>query len=97
VPDIPGKSRILCILDRRGRVPGDYLSAAAARGFRPVIAADLTQALHDLADQGCNEVLVEAGPQITEAIRTAGLWDEWVRIEHSPGADDRITITQAER
>jgi diaminohydroxyphosphoribosylaminopyrimidine deaminase/5-amino-6-(5-phosphoribosylamino)uracil reductase len=95
IPDIPGKSRILCILDRRGRVDAAYLEQSRQRGFRPRIATDLTTALHDLAADGCNEVLVEAGPQITEAIRTAGLWDEWVLIEKAlPGQTDRITVTQ---
>ena len=95
VPDIQGKSRILCILDRRGRVDANYLEQSRQRGFRPRIATDLTTALADIAADGCNEVLVEAGPRITEAIRTAGLWDEWVLIEKAPpGQTDRITITQ---
>lgn len=95
VPDIPGKRRILSILDRRGRVDAAYLAEAEARGFRPVIAIDLVAALKDLAAQGCNEVLVEAGPVITEAVRDLGLWDEWVRIDKGQGPDgsDRITIT----
>lgn len=94
VPDIPGKSRILCILDRRGRVDAEYLAAASQRGFRPMIATDLVTALKDLAIAGCNEVLVEAGPTLTEAVRTAGLWDEWVLIEKAVlQGRDRITIT----
>ena len=94
VPDIPGKSRILCILDRRGRVDADYLAQATQRGFRPLIATELANALHQLAEAGCNEVLVEAGPAVTEAVRAAGLWDEWVLIEKAtPGQKDRITIT----
>ena len=96
VPDIPGKSRILCILDRRGRVDSGYLAEATARGFRPMIAADLATALRDLALEGCNEVLVEAGPAVTKAVRAAGLWDEWVLIEKAmPDQRDRITISAA--
>jgi len=91
VPDIPGKSRILCILDRRGRVNADYLAQAAQNGFRTQIATDLATALTNLAAQGCNEVLIEAGPTITQAIRTLELWDEWVLIEQ--GTPDRITIS----
>lgn len=95
VPDIPGKRRILCILDRRGRVDAAYLAEAEARGFRPLIATDLATALANLAEQGCNEVLVEAGPAITDAVRQLGLWDEWVRIDKGQGPEgaDRITIT----
>ncbi len=91
VPDIPGKSRHLCILDRRGRVDAGYLAETTKRGFRPFIATDLGFALTKLAAQGCNEVLVEAGPAITEATRVLGLWDEWVLIEQ--GNPDRITVS----
>ncbi|NBZ89599.1 bifunctional diaminohydroxyphosphoribosylaminopyrimidine deaminase/5-amino-6-(5-phosphoribosylamino)uracil reductase RibD [Rhodobacteraceae bacterium CYK-10] len=91
VPDIKAKSRWLCILDRRGRVGEAYLEAARQRGFRPFLARDLNQALHDLAARGCNEVLVEAGPLVTETIRQSGLWDEWVLIRKGP--PDTITTT----
>jgi diaminohydroxyphosphoribosylaminopyrimidine deaminase / 5-amino-6-(5-phosphoribosylamino)uracil reductase len=94
LPDIAGKSRILCVLDRRGRVDAEYLAQARLRGFRPKICTDLAQALHGLAEAGCNEVLVEAGPQITESVRALGLWDEWILIEKLPeDQSDRITIT----
>lgn len=89
VPDHPGKTRALAILDRRGRIPAAYLTAASARGFAAFIATDLDQALATLAAQGCNEVLIEAGPQICATLQARGLWDEWVRIE--AGTPDRIT------
>jgi riboflavin biosynthesis pyrimidine reductase len=61
-----------------------------------MIAADLATALRDLALEGCNEVLVEAGPAVTKAVRAAGLWDEWVLIEKAmPDQRDRITISAA--
>jgi len=90
LPDIPGKTRALCILDRRGRVDAAYLTAAATRGFRPFVAQDLDAALADLAAQGCNEVLVEAGPALCQTLQTRALWDEWVRIDKA--FPDRITI-----
>ena len=94
LPDIPGKSRPLCILDRRGRVDAAYLAQARARGFLPRVETDLGAALTALAQEGCNEVLVEAGPALTAAVEQAGLWDEWVRIEtpDEPGAPDKITF-----
>lgn len=91
VADIPGKARWLCILDRRARVDEAYLAAARTRGFRPFLAVDLPEALCDLAAKGCNEVLVEAGPLITEAIRQSGRWDEWALIRKGP--PDTITTT----
>jgi diaminohydroxyphosphoribosylaminopyrimidine deaminase / 5-amino-6-(5-phosphoribosylamino)uracil reductase len=92
VADFAGKSRILAILDRRGRVCDDYLRAAKSRGLRPMIVTDLAQALADLADMGCNEVLVEAGPSILDSLAPTDLWDEWVLIRHSQSGDD-ITIS----
>jgi diaminohydroxyphosphoribosylaminopyrimidine deaminase/5-amino-6-(5-phosphoribosylamino)uracil reductase len=94
LPDIAGKSRILCILDRRGRVDAAYLSDAQQRGFQTRIASDLVTALHALGDAGCNEVLVEAGPTLLHTVRQDGLWDEWVLIEAAAaGQSDRITCT----
>ena len=34
--------------------------------------------LGHLAQVGCNEILVEAGPQVVGAFVKAGLWDEWI-------------------
>lgn len=37
---------------------------------------DLSELLRALADRGCNEVLVEAGPRLVGAFLETGLWDE---------------------
>ena len=39
---------------------------------------DLHGVLAELAEQGCNEVLIEAGPTVVGSIVKAGLWDEWI-------------------
>ena len=39
---------------------------------------DLSAVLTHLADRGCNEVLVEAGPQVCGSFVEAELWDEWL-------------------
>lgn len=39
---------------------------------------DLSRLLDHLAECGCNEVMVEAGPTLTGAFLARGLWDEWV-------------------
>ncbi len=41
-------------------------------------AVDLPALLGVLAERGCNEVLVEAGPRLTGAFLAQGLWDEIV-------------------
>lgn len=89
LPDFAGKSRVLCILDRRGRVGADYLRAAEARGFRTLIAQGIEGALRDLAAMGCNEALVEAGPSLLDTVERLGCWEEWVTIQQP---DDQISI-----
>ena len=93
LPDIAGKIRHLSLLDRRGRIAPAYLDQARANGFIPHIETDLTQALQALAALGCNEVLIEAGPALTQAVRELGLWDEWVLIQQT-AAGDTVTTTR---
>ncbi|PRX11396.1 UNVERIFIED_ORG: diaminohydroxyphosphoribosylaminopyrimidine deaminase [Martelella mediterranea] len=90
VPDFAGKQRVLAILDRRGRVPADYIAAAEARGFSVVISENLTDCLQMLGERGVLEVLVEAGPSLTAAVLENGLWDEHVHIRK--GDPDRVRI-----
>jgi diaminohydroxyphosphoribosylaminopyrimidine deaminase/5-amino-6-(5-phosphoribosylamino)uracil reductase len=95
LPDHPDKSRILAILDRSGRVPPGYLTEAAQRGLRPMLFADIGEALTRLGAEGVHEVLVEAGPTLTGAILAAGLWDEHVVIRKGDGSvPDQVTISK---
>lgn len=92
--DFAGKTRTLIVLDRRGRVPQSYLEAARARGFDVWVRRDLEAALKELVETGHLQVLLEAGPSLTEAVKDAQLWDLWVRIDKAgePGANDRISV-----
>ncbi len=84
VPDHPGKRRKLVILDRRGRVAreaADWLREREADGFEIRIETSYEEALRHLADQGVLEVLVEAGPEVTQAAIQSGLWNRHYRIE----------------
>jgi len=95
LPDHPGKSRILAILDREGRVPADYLTEAARRGLRPMPFVDIGEALARLGEGGVHEVLVEAGPTLTAAILATDLWDEHIVIKKvGNGVADHITISR---
>jgi diaminohydroxyphosphoribosylaminopyrimidine deaminase/5-amino-6-(5-phosphoribosylamino)uracil reductase len=95
LPDHPGKARVLAILDRRDRVPTDYLIAAGRRGLRPMLFADVGEALTRLGALGVHEVLVEAGPTLTGALLATGLWDEHVVIARDDGGGpDLITISK---
>lgn len=90
VPDHPGKQRILAILDRRRRVPADYLAAAQARGFVPVLYDAPEAALTDLAARGVRDVLAEAGPQLSASLLKSPFWTQDIVIQ--AGGDERITV-----
>ncbi len=95
LPDHPGKSRILAILDRRGRVPADDLAEATRRGLRPILFGDIGDALTRLGNEGVHEVLVEAGPELMGAILAANLWDELVIIRRTRSdLPDQITVSR---
>lgn len=83
VPDHAGKTRILAILDRRHRVPADYLAAAAQRGLLPVIYDGLAEAFADLARRQCRDVLVEAGPKLSDAVLASPHWCQDIQIHQA--------------
>jgi len=99
LPDHPGKRRTLAILDRRGRTPPAYISAAEARGFDVRLHTDIDAMLVELGDAGVVEALVEAGPTLLEAFLERDLWDEQVIILQSPvpGEPDAVEILNRER
>ncbi len=81
VPDFEHVQRQLIILDRRQRVSQDYLDAARQRGFLVAVESSIDAALARLGADGVMEVLVEAGPSLTQAFLDRGLWQEHVRFE----------------
>ncbi len=92
VADHPGKKRILAILDRRKRVPSSWLKCAEKRGLIPFIYDNLGEAINDLAYREVREVLVEAGPPLSQAILKDGYWTMDVAI-HKGNPDDTIITT----
>lgn len=91
VPDHANKSRLLAILDRRRRVPVTWLKQAEKRGFVPIIYDDLDTAIADLGARQSREILVEAGPRLSQALLSAGLWTMDVAIHK--GVPDRVDVT----
>jgi diaminohydroxyphosphoribosylaminopyrimidine deaminase/5-amino-6-(5-phosphoribosylamino)uracil reductase len=91
LPDHPGKRRKLYIFDRRHRVPFSYLEAATQRGLDAVIVSDLEAVLCEAGAAGINEILVEAGPQLTAHVLQSLWWDEHVRITQTDG-EDKVEI-----
>lgn len=83
VPDFKHKKRTLAIMDRRGRVPASYLGEAQARGFNVAIETSFETLLRRLGDAGALEVLVEAGPDLTQNVLGTDLWDEHVVIQQT--------------
>lgn len=91
VADHLGKRRWLAILDRRGRIPRAYTKAAETRGLDVIIYRDIAEALHDLAEKGVQDVLVEAGPALSQSLLDSGLWNMSVTIRHAD--PDGIDVT----
>jgi diaminohydroxyphosphoribosylaminopyrimidine deaminase / 5-amino-6-(5-phosphoribosylamino)uracil reductase len=87
VEDFPNKVRDLIILDRRKRVPASYIREANARGFKVHLETDLEEAMRGVVTRGGLEVLVEAGPQITQHVLSSRFWDEHVRISQTDQKD----------
>ena len=92
VPDHPGKTRWLVVLDRRKRIPEESLKIAENRGFRIHQAASFEEALHRLGQLGVLEVLIEAGPLLSDSVLQSGFWDRDVVITHEPSGPDQIDI-----
>jgi diaminohydroxyphosphoribosylaminopyrimidine deaminase/5-amino-6-(5-phosphoribosylamino)uracil reductase len=83
VPDHADKRRWLAILDRRGRVTKDYIAAAKERGLDAVLYRDVSEALADLAAKGAQDVLVEAGPALSQSLLDLGLWTMSVTLRQA--------------
>jgi diaminohydroxyphosphoribosylaminopyrimidine deaminase / 5-amino-6-(5-phosphoribosylamino)uracil reductase len=92
VEDFAGKHRHLVLFDRRRRISQSYVNAATERGFKNSFADDLLGTLKNLSQQGALEVLVEAGPSLTQSFFDSNLWDEHVLI--TKGDPDQIQIIQ---
>lgn len=90
VPDHPGKRRWLAIIDRRRRVPQNYLAEAAERGLDAIVYETVEMALEDLKNKRARDVLVEAGPILSQAMFDSHLWCMSVTIEQ--GDPDRIEV-----
>ena len=77
------KRRALVVLDRRRRVETelpDWCRGAQERGFDLKFEDDLEVALKTLLEQGVMEVLVEAGPTLTEVVLQSDFWCRHVLI-----------------
>jgi diaminohydroxyphosphoribosylaminopyrimidine deaminase/5-amino-6-(5-phosphoribosylamino)uracil reductase len=90
VADYPGKRRFLAIIDRRGRVPASYIAAAAERGLDALLYQDIETALKDLTQKGVQDILVEAGPGLSNAMFDSHFWCMSVTIHQDD--PDRIEV-----
>lgn len=72
--------RILVYLDRRGRVPQGWIERQKSLGFKVFSLDSLEKSFDFLNQQGVLEVLVEAGPQLSQALLKKGWWNEHYQI-----------------
>jgi diaminohydroxyphosphoribosylaminopyrimidine deaminase / 5-amino-6-(5-phosphoribosylamino)uracil reductase len=90
VPDHAGKRRNLAIIDRRKRVPQNYLTDAAGRGLDAEVYDGIGAALTDLTGKGVCNVLVEAGPILSQAMFDSQFWCMSVTIRK--GDPDKVEV-----
>jgi diaminohydroxyphosphoribosylaminopyrimidine deaminase/5-amino-6-(5-phosphoribosylamino)uracil reductase len=83
----------LLILDRRRRVPREYLESASLRGFDPLVCSDWEEAIAFLQGRGLSEALLEAGPTLTQDCLERGLWDEKWEMIQDPELQLRVTAS----
>ena len=93
VPDYPEKKRWLAIMDRRGQISESYLKQALALGFLPVIYRDITYAIHDLTEMGADDILIEAGPSLSDHIMAAEDWTMAVTIKQGNPDDIKVEFS----
>ncbi len=92
VPDHSGKTRYLVIADRSGRIENEapgYVDAARSRGFEVIVTKDWHSELRRLVARGVLEVLVEAGPTLSDEVLSSE-WDEQWLIQRVNGAEDAV-------
>ncbi|MDD3028938.1 MAG: bifunctional diaminohydroxyphosphoribosylaminopyrimidine deaminase/5-amino-6-(5-phosphoribosylamino)uracil reductase RibD [Alphaproteobacteria bacterium] len=92
VSDHPDKRRFLAILDRRGRVPDFYKEESCKRRLKSLIFQDLDDCFATLADLKIQDVLVEAGPTLSDAILASNHWTMCIDI-HTDPPEDRVNVT----
>lgn len=92
VTDHPAKTRWIALQDRRLRVPESWIQDAEQRGFRVHRGRDLKESLRFLGEQGVLEVLVEAGPTLTQSLLEGGIWNQHVVIQQEPGIPDHVEV-----
>lgn len=79
-PDHLEKKRWLVVLDRRQRTPMDWIQSRQQAGFEVHLASNPFDALDFLGAQGVLEVLVEAGPLVSDFFLSRSLWNQHVLI-----------------
>jgi diaminohydroxyphosphoribosylaminopyrimidine deaminase/5-amino-6-(5-phosphoribosylamino)uracil reductase len=84
------KRRWLAILDRRGRLSPSVIAQAERNGFRVYLGKTIEETLGFLGKEGVLEVLVEAGPNLSQAFIEGDFWNQHVVIQQEPGAPDHI-------
>lgn len=91
VPDYQNKKRWLAIIDRRRRVPENYIAAATERGFQVVVYETIESALEELGKKNVRDVFVEAGPALSQAMFNYQLWCMSVTVRQ--GDPDQVDVT----
>ena len=90
LPDYPDVRRVLAILDRRSRVPQDYIDEATRHGLDVFIFKDFDSCLNELRRRNINDVLVESGPILSRFVLDSCHWT--MQIDIHTGEKDKVHV-----
>lgn len=81
VDDLRSFPRWIVVMDRNSKTPKAWIESREKAGFKVKTFPKFKDALVFLGNEGCLQVLVEAGPTLVQALQTEQLWDEHVKFE----------------
>jgi len=93
IPDFLDCPRLIAVMDQKGETPKKWIEGRERAGFQVRTFTQISDALTWFYQSGCLEVLVEAGPSLTDSILKSGVWDELITITQArpeSGQKDQI-------
>jgi diaminohydroxyphosphoribosylaminopyrimidine deaminase/5-amino-6-(5-phosphoribosylamino)uracil reductase len=93
VQDFKDCPRWIAVMDQEGKTPQNWILDRKKAGFTVQTFTQISDALTWFYQVGCLEVLVEAGPSLTDSILKSDAWDELITITQArPGSGQKDQI-----
>ncbi len=93
IPDFKDCPRLIGVMDQKQETPQNWIEDRERAGFKVRVFTEISDALTWFYEAGCLEILVEAGPSLTDSILKSRLWDELFTITQArPGSGQKDQI-----